>query len=67
MAAPVSDGYCSPGALFRPDMYQTLTIDTGRRPDLDQRLRADKTGTTLFKVAAPIEKRVIRSQSRFVN
>jgi hypothetical protein len=49
MAAPVSDGYCSPGALFRPDMYQTLTIDTGRRLDLDQRLREDKTGTTLFK------------------
>ncbi len=49
MAAPVSDGYCSPGAIFRPDMYQTLTIDTGRRPDLDKRLREDKTGTTLFK------------------
>ena len=49
MAAPVSDGYCSPGALFRPDMYQTLTIDTGRRPDLDKKVREDKTGATLFK------------------
>jgi hypothetical protein len=48
-AAPVADGYCSPGALFRPDMYQTLTIDAGKRPDLDKRLREDKTGTTLFK------------------
>jgi hypothetical protein len=48
-AAPVADGYCSPGALFRPDMYQTMTIDTGKRPDLDKRLREDKTGTTLFK------------------
>ena len=49
MAAPVADGYCSPGSLFRPDMYQTLTIDTGRRPDLDKRLREDKTGAILFK------------------
>jgi hypothetical protein len=49
MAAPVADGYCSPGALFRPEMYQTLTIDTGRRPDLDKRLREDKTGATFFK------------------
>ncbi len=49
MAAPVADGYCSPGALFRPEMYQTLTIDTGKRPDLDRRLREDKTGATVFK------------------
>ncbi len=44
-----ADVGCSAGSLFRPDMYQTLTIDTGTRPDLDKRLRADKTGTTLFK------------------
>ncbi len=49
MSAPVADGYCSPGALFRPEMYQTLTIDTGKRPDLDRRLREDKTGATFFK------------------
>jgi hypothetical protein len=49
MAAPVTDGYCSPGALFRPDMWQSVSIDTGVRPDLDQRLREDKTGTTFFK------------------
>jgi hypothetical protein len=49
MAAPIEVGYCSPSALFRPDMYQTLVIDTGRRPDLDKRLREDKTGVTFFK------------------
>jgi hypothetical protein len=49
MAAPASDGYCSPGALFRPDIWKSVTIDTGRRPDLDKRLREDKTGATVFK------------------
>jgi hypothetical protein len=49
MAAPISDGYCSPGAIFRPNTFLTRNIDTGRRPDLDKRLREDKTGTTFFK------------------
>jgi hypothetical protein len=40
---------CSPGALFRPDMWKSVTIDTGKRPDLDKRLREDKTGATEFK------------------
>jgi hypothetical protein len=48
IAAPVSDGYCSPGALYKPGRV-TFTIDTGTRPDLDKRLREDKTGATFFK------------------
>ena len=40
-------GECSPGSLFKPT--GTMTVDTGRRPDLDKRLREDKTGTTFFK------------------
>lgn len=48
-ASASEGGGCSPGALFRPDMYQSLTIDTGKRPDLDKRLREDKTGATFFK------------------
>jgi hypothetical protein len=43
-------GECSPDSLFNPkrgDM--TFTIDTGTRPDLDKRLREDKTGATFFK------------------
>jgi hypothetical protein len=49
MAAPISDGHCSPGAIFRPNTHLTRSIDTGKRPDLDKRLREDKTGATLFK------------------
>jgi hypothetical protein len=49
MAAPASYGYCSPGALFRPDMWKSVIIDTGKRPDLDQKVRDDKTGTTFFQ------------------
>jgi hypothetical protein len=48
-ASASEGGGCSPGALFRPEMYQSLTIDTGTRPDLDKRLREDKTGATFFK------------------
>jgi hypothetical protein len=48
-ASASEGGGCSPGALFRPEMYQSMTIDTGRRPDLDKRLREDKTGATFFK------------------
>ncbi len=48
-ASAIDGGGCSPGALFRPDMYQSLTIDIGTRPDLDKRLREDKTGATFFK------------------
>jgi hypothetical protein len=47
--APIKDGYCSPGAIFTPNAWKSVTIDTGKRPDLDKRLREDKTGTTLFK------------------
>ena len=43
-------GDCSPSNLYNPPRSErTFTIDTGRRPDLDKRLRADKTGATLFK------------------
>jgi hypothetical protein len=49
MAAPINDGHCSPGAIFRPNTLLTRSIDTGKRPDLDKRLREDKTGATLFK------------------
>ncbi|WP_446859973.1 hypothetical protein [Phormidesmis sp. 146-20] len=47
-AAPIADGYCSPSALFKPGQA-SRSIDTGTRPDLDKRLREDKTGTTLFQ------------------
>jgi hypothetical protein len=41
---------CPPGNLYNPPRSQrTFTIDTGRRPDLDKRLREDKTGATVFK------------------
>jgi hypothetical protein len=49
MAAPINDGHCSPGAIFRPNELLTRSIDTGKRPDLDKRLREDTTGATLFK------------------
>jgi hypothetical protein len=49
IAAPIKDGHCSPGAIFRPNTFLTRSIDTGKRPDLDKRLREDKTGTTFFK------------------
>jgi hypothetical protein len=42
-------GYCPPGGLFRPNTHTTRSIDTGKRPDLDKRLREDKTGATFFK------------------
>lgn len=45
-----ASGDCSPGALFKPNyMWRSISIDTGKRPDLDKRLREDKTGTTFFK------------------
>jgi hypothetical protein len=50
VTASLADGVgCSPGALFRPNMWESVSIDTGTRPDLDKRLRDDKTGTTFFK------------------
>jgi hypothetical protein len=52
MAAPVADGFCSPSALFdpnNPETLRSLSIDTGIRPDLDKRLREDKTGATFFQ------------------
>ncbi len=48
IAAPISDRYCSPGALFKPGRV-TFSIDTGTRPDLDRRVRENKTGATFFK------------------
>jgi hypothetical protein len=51
-AAPLTDGFCSPSALFdpnNPETLRSLSIDTGIRPDLDKRLREDKTGATFFQ------------------
>jgi hypothetical protein len=36
-------------ALFNPALMTYVTLEVGQRPDLDKRLRADKTGKTLFK------------------
>jgi hypothetical protein len=49
VTASVSDGIgCSPGSLYKPGRV-TFTIDTGKRPDLDKRLREDTTGATSFE------------------
>jgi len=44
-----AQGLCSPSSLFRPDVWRTVTVDTGTRSDLDRRLREDTSGATLFK------------------
>ncbi len=36
-------------ALFNPDSMRYVVIQVGARPELDKRLRADKTGATFFK------------------
>jgi hypothetical protein len=36
-------------ALFNPDSMTYATLQVGVRPDLDRRLREDKTGTIFFK------------------
>ena len=47
--AAIAAGECSGGGVFKPSMVGTMTVDTGTRPDLDKRLREDKTGATFFK------------------
>jgi len=42
-------GECSPSSLFKPDIWRSVTVDTGTRPDLDKRLREDTSGNTFFK------------------
>jgi hypothetical protein len=36
-------------ALFNPNSMRSVQLEVGRRPDLDQRLREDKTGATFFQ------------------
>jgi hypothetical protein len=36
-------------ALFNPNSMRSVNIQVGARPDLDKRLREDKTGATFFK------------------
>jgi hypothetical protein len=36
-------------ALFNPALMRYVTLEVGQRPELDKRLREDKTGATLFK------------------
>jgi hypothetical protein len=42
-------GDCSYSSIYQPNGPLTLTIDTGRRPDLDRRVRENKTGNTFFQ------------------
>jgi hypothetical protein len=45
-------GDCSRSALLdpnNPETWRTVSIDTGVRPDLDRRVREDKTGATFFR------------------
>jgi hypothetical protein len=44
-----AEGDCSYSSIYKPNGPVTLSVDTGRRPDLDRRVREDKTGATFFK------------------
>jgi hypothetical protein len=46
-AAAKQAGMCP--AIFNPDSMRSANLEVGKRPDLDKRLREDKTGATFFK------------------